>query len=114
MKILRLLTLVLLVNLSLIGQHQIATKQVTVIVTAHSVTLNWNASTSAVAGYRVYRGTVSGGPYTVQNTSLIVGTNYINLTVQPGAVYYYVVRAVDSSNVESIDSNQVQAVMPNP
>jgi hypothetical protein len=27
----------------------------------HSVTLTWNATTSTVAGYNVYRGTVSGG-----------------------------------------------------
>jgi fibronectin type 3 domain-containing protein len=32
--------------------------------------------------------------------------------VNDGAVYYYVVTAVNSSNIESADSNQVSATIP--
>ena len=42
-------------------------------VPAHSATLNWTASTSTVIGYDVYRGTVSGGPYTLLTPSPITG-----------------------------------------
>ncbi|MGB9072437.1 MAG: choice-of-anchor D domain-containing protein, partial [Terriglobales bacterium] len=43
----------------------------------HSVSLSWNASDSqGVVGYNVYRGGVSGGPYSKINTSLDAGTNY--------------------------------------
>jgi hypothetical protein len=81
---------------------------------AHSVTLNWTASTSTVSGYNVYRSSVSGGPYTKVNPSLDTTTQYVDSTVVAGQTYYYVVTSVDSSNVESTDSNQVSATIPTP
>src|SRR5207248_11624397 len=41
---------------------------------AHSVDLAWSASTSVVAGYNVYRGSTSGGPYTKINSTSLVTT----------------------------------------
>ena len=82
-------------------------------VTAHSVNLSWTASSSPnVAGYNVYRGTASGGPYTKVNSTPVSGTTYTDTTVQPGQTYYYVVTAVDTSNAESAYSSPVQAVVP--
>jgi hypothetical protein len=78
----------------------------------HSVALAWNASTSTVAGYNVYRSTVSGGPYTKINPSLVVVLSYTDSTVQSGATYFYVTTAVDSSGNESIYSNEVSASIP--
>jgi len=78
----------------------------------HSVALTWNASTSTVAGYNVYRGTVSGGPYTKINSSLVTVLNYTDSIVQNGITYYYVTTAVDSSGNESAYSNQVSAPIP--
>jgi hypothetical protein len=80
--------------------------------TAHSVGLAWNASTSTVAGYNVYRSTVSGGPYTKINLSLVAVLNYTDSTVQSGATYFYVTTAVDSIGNESTYSNEVSAVIP--
>jgi hypothetical protein len=81
----------------------------------HSVALSWTASTSPnVTGYNVYRSTVSGGPYTLVNSALIVGTSYTDTTVLAGQTYYYVATAMDSSNNESAYSNQAQAVVPSP
>jgi len=77
-----------------------------------SVALSWDASTSQVAGYNVYRGTVSGGPYTKINSGLDASTNYADASVQPGQTYYYVTTAVDSQGTESSYSNQAQAVIP--
>jgi hypothetical protein len=77
----------------------------------HSVALNWNASTSQVVGYRVYRGETAGGSYTALTSSLSALT-YTDSTVSAGTTYYYVVTAVDSSGVESSYSNQVTAVIP--
>jgi Abnormal spindle-like microcephaly-assoc'd, ASPM-SPD-2-Hydin len=79
---------------------------------SHSAALSWTASTSAVIGYNVYRGTASGGPYTKLNSSVISATNYTDSTVQAGQTYYYVVTAVNSSDVESVYSNQVSATIP--
>jgi len=81
--------------------------------TAHSVNLSWVASASAnVAGYNIYRGTASGGPYTKLNSTQVSGTTYTDSTVQPGQTYYYVATAVDSSNTESAEPSAVQAVVP--
>jgi hypothetical protein len=81
-------------------------------VVQHSVALTWNASTSTVSGYNVYRGAVSGGPYTKINPSLVTVLNYTDSTVQSGTTYYYVTTAVDSSGNESVFSNQVSATIP--
>jgi len=81
----------------------------------HAVSLNWNASTSPlVAGYNVYRGTTSGGPYTKLSSSLISGTTFADKTVVAGKTYYYVCTAVDTTNNESVDSNQASATVPSP
>jgi hypothetical protein len=80
----------------------------------HSVALSWDASTSQVVGYNIYRGVASGGPYTKLNTSSNASTVYTDNSVQSGQVYYYVTTAVDSSNVESSYSNQTTAVIPPP
>jgi len=78
----------------------------------HSVTLTWNASTSTVSGYNVYRSSVSGGPYTKMNSGLITSTTYLDSAVTSGQTYYYVVTSVNSSNVESANSAEVSAIVP--
>jgi fibronectin type 3 domain-containing protein len=84
------------------------------IVPPHSVSLNWDPSSSAnVSSYNVYRATTSGGPYSMLQTGL-VSTSFTDSNVQPGAVYYYVTTAVDTSQAESVHSNEVQAVIPSP
>jgi len=80
----------------------------------HIVNLNWAASTSTVAGYNVYRGTQSGGPYAKINSSLRTATNYGDNSVQSGQVYFYVATAVDSSSNESAYSGEVAAAVPSP
>lgn len=81
---------------------------------AHTVTLTWNDSGSGIAGYRVYRGTTTGGPYVGVNTSLIPATSYTDSSVTSGAKYYYVATAVDTSGNESAYSNEASATIPNP
>ena len=81
---------------------------------AHSVTVNWVASTSVVVGYNVYRTTQAGGPYTKLNSSPIGPTSYTDTTAQAGQTYFYVVTGVDANGVESGVSNQAQAVVPYP
>jgi len=82
---------------------------------SHSVTLNWIASTSTnVAGYYVYRGTQSGGPYTRLNGTPVAATTYTDSNVTAGTTYYYVVTAVDSTGAESAFSAQVSGTIPTP
>lgn len=80
----------------------------------YTVALSWTASTSAVSGYNVYRGTVSGGPYTKIDASMDTTTSYTDNSVQSGETYYYVTTAVDSAGMESGYSNQVSAQIPSP
>jgi fibronectin type 3 domain-containing protein len=77
-----------------------------------TVGLAWTASTSTVIGYNVYRGTVTGGPYTSKLTSSpVASTQFTDTGVHSGQTYYYVVTSVDSSNVESVYSGQASAVV---
>jgi hypothetical protein len=80
----------------------------------HKVSLQWNPSTSSgVVGYNLYRGTVSGGPYT-EISSRAASPTYLDSTVSAGQTYYYVVTAVDGVGTESVHSNQATAVVPTP
>jgi fibronectin type 3 domain-containing protein len=63
-------------------------------------------------GYDVYRGTTAGGPYTLLNSTAVPATTFTDTTGQVGQTYYYVVTAVDSSDVQSGYSNAVSATIP--
>jgi hypothetical protein len=78
----------------------------------HTVGLNWGASSSSVAGYNVYRSTVSGSSYAKVNSALLAGVSYSDGSVQSGQTYYYVATAVDGSGNESVYSNEVSAIIP--
>jgi len=82
------------------------------VVLAHTATGSWMASTSTVSGYNVYRGTVSGGPYTKVNGLLIGALTYGDTTVLSGQTYFYVTTSVDASGNESVFSNEATAVIP--
>jgi hypothetical protein len=82
-------------------------------VGAHSVALSWDASVSSgVVGYFVYRGNVSGGPYTKLNPAADASLNFTDPSVTSGQTYFYVVTAVDGSNDESGLSSEVSAQIP--
>lgn len=90
------------------GINFTATPQVT-----HTVALTWNASTSTVSGYNVYRSAVSGTGYAKINGSIPVTVlSYTDTAVLNGTTYYYVTTAVDSTGAESLYSNQATAVIP--
>jgi Abnormal spindle-like microcephaly-assoc'd, ASPM-SPD-2-Hydin/Protein of unknown function (DUF1573) len=79
----------------------------------HWATLTWVASNSSqVTGYNAYRATESGGSYTKVNTSLITATTYTDYGAQSGQTYYYVVTAVNSSNLESVYSTPASTTIP--
>jgi hypothetical protein len=78
----------------------------------HSVALAWDASAGSVVGYFVYRSSKPSGPYARLNTSSTPTTSYSDGSVTDGQTYYYVVTAVNSSNIESTDSNTASATIP--
>ncbi|MFH1032654.1 MAG: hypothetical protein V1767_08860 [Chloroflexota bacterium] len=81
---------------------------------AEQISLDWNDNTEPdIAGYNVYRGTVSGGPYSKINGSLVTSSNYTNIQLYGGGTYYYVVRAQDNGSAESGNSNEANATATN-
>jgi hypothetical protein len=80
------------------------------------VHMSWDASTQpvgvTVVGYNVFRGTATGGPYTLLNTSLVLQTSYIDTTTTSGTTYFYVVTAVDPDGIQSIFSSQLTVKAP--
>jgi hypothetical protein len=62
----------------------------------------------------MYVSQTSGGPYIKINPVLIVGLAYQDLNAVSGNTYFYVATAVDFSGDESVNSNEVSAVIPNP
>jgi len=78
------------------------------------VTLSWDASPSKVIGYQVYRGEVSGGPYTRLTTSAITALQFSDSDVDSGLEYFYVATSVDKLGTESLYSQQIAVTIPNP
>lgn len=82
-----------------------------------NINLSWIASTSSgVTGYNLYRGTVTGGPYTKVNTALITvvptaTTPYKDLSAVKGTSYFYRATAVAGTK-ESMFSNEAHAIAP--
>lgn len=75
-----------------------------------SLTLSWNASpTPGVNDYKVYRGTASGSYSTVFDLGK-VATSYVDPSITPGLVYYYVTSSLVTTNPaghqESTRSNE--------
>ncbi len=62
--------------------------------------------TGPASGYNLYRSTISGGPYTRINESLISENLYLDTGLTSGTAYYYVVVSVDNIGNESIYSNE--------
>ena len=81
--------------------------------TEHFIAVSWTYTQSAdtAVGFNVYRGTLSGGPYTKQNTTLIPVTTltYQDSNGTANTQYFYVVTAQDSNGFESVFSNQTSA-----
>ena len=82
------------------------------VMPVYTVGLSWSPSTSDVAGYNVYRGPATSGPFSKINPSLESATAYTDSSVSSGQTYYYVTTAVNSSNVESSPSSPAQAIIP--
>jgi hypothetical protein len=100
------------VNLSVSGSGSKTATPPPTNDSAHSVGLAWDASTSSVAGYHIYRGGSSGGPYNRISGSLVPSLTYKDTGVASGDHYYYVVTAVEADGTESAYSNEVAVDIP--
>jgi hypothetical protein len=95
-----------------------STTRVAVPQGAHSVDLQWNASTNTDAGiqHNILRGSTTGGAYSQVNSAGIICPTpggictYTDTSVLP-AVYFYVCEAVDVSGNHSGYSNEASATV---
>jgi fibronectin type 3 domain-containing protein len=79
------------------------------------VLLNWNDNSEPdFNGYNVYRSTTSGSGYVKLNSSLLDSSDYTDTNVVKETTYYYVVTAVDTAGLESVNSGEVSATPSNP
>jgi hypothetical protein len=78
---------------------------------SRSALVRWDASSSPVKGYFVYRSTQAGGPYGRLNATPIIAQTYTDPDVQTGRSYFFVVTAVDDTD-ESGFSEEVSVTIP--
>jgi len=78
----------------------------------HTVALSWAPAVSGVTGFKTYVSMVSGGPYVELGAMPSTTPSYTDSSVQSGHTYYYVITAVNSTNVESLYSNEATAIVP--
>jgi hypothetical protein len=85
----------------------------TLVFAQHSAILSWT-NLGSYTGNNVYRGTVSGGPYTKIATLTSPATTYTDNSVVALTTYYYVVSSTCTtcSPSESGFSNEVKAIIP--
>jgi fibronectin type 3 domain-containing protein len=75
--------------------------------TSDSLSLTWNQnSESDLAGYYIYRSTIEGGPYTLID---IIGPvkKYVDIGLDGGVTYFYVIGAFDEVPNNSPYSNEI-------
>lgn len=79
-------------------------------VVSNGVQLNWTANTEPdLAAYNVYRGTSASGTFTKITTVNTPTTQFLDTTAPVGATSFYYIKAVDTSQNESAQSNIASA-----
>lgn len=78
----------------------------------HSVVASWMPSTTPSVTYNVYRGTAADMETSSPlNPMPVAALTFTDTTVKGGTTYFYVVRSFDGIS-ESVNSNEVLAVIP--
>lgn len=76
------------------------------VVGLASVNLEW-ITTPTAENYEVFRSTTSGGPYSLIGSVVAPSVTYSDNTVVGGNSYFYVIQAINSSDVHSVNSSEV-------
>jgi subtilisin family serine protease len=76
-----------------------------------SAVISWTGIVNHIYldGYNVYQSTASGGPYTKANTATLSVSSFKITGLTPDTPYYFVVRSLDTPDIESPDSMEVTA-----
>lgn len=73
--------------------------------------LSWNASSTQGVVYRVYKGSISGGPYN-QIVGGLTKLTYTDKNIPTGTWYYVATAYLKQTKQESVYSNETKAVIP--
>lgn len=84
------------------------------VIAAHSAMVDWDASTSVVVGYNIYRNSAMDVSWTRLNSSPVTTNSYTDWDVKSGGFYLYAVKSVSAANVESSFPQASQATIPSP
>jgi len=84
------------------------------VIASHFAGLNWDASTSVVVGYNIYRNSATDLSWTRLNSSPVTTTSYTDWDVQSGEFYLYSVKSVSGANAESTFSRTSSVTIPSP
>jgi len=78
---------------------------------SENITICWTDNKETdIAGYNVYRSDEAGGPYDTKiNGSLLTGNTTTDINLYGGEMYHYVVQAIDTGNLSSVNSDEVSA-----
>jgi fibronectin type 3 domain-containing protein len=81
------------------------------VINLDKVSLVWQANAECdVTAYRIYRSMHQGAGYQMVGTTQ--GTNFNDAGLPENTTFYYVIRAVDSENLESVASTQISLTIP--
>jgi hypothetical protein len=78
----------------------------------HSVRLAWSPATSEITAYNVYRSESISGPFAKLQTVLAPNDQFVDVNIEAGGTYYYVVTSVGTNGMESADSIPAIAQVP--
>ena len=81
---------------------------------SHTVSLSWDASPGNVRGYNVYRSELSGGPFTRLTSNPLPNLEFVDTNVASGQEYFYVVTSINHGGHESVHSEEISVIIPNP
>jgi hypothetical protein len=85
---------------------------VTATVAGNAVVFAWDPNTEPdLAGYNVYQGTHTGGPYTKIGSVGVMATPTFTVTLSNNGTYYFVVSAFNLGGLESGYSNEVSKII---
>jgi hypothetical protein len=86
---------------------------VTSAVGINDVFVDWDANNEPdLAGYNIYRSTVSGSGFVKQNVTLLIASEYRDFTTVASTTYYYRATAVDQTGNESVPSAEATWAVP--
>jgi hypothetical protein len=79
------------------------------------ILLDWSDNHEVdLVGYNIYRSTTSGSGYVKLNSTPLTSSDYIDPNVSGNTIYYYIVTAIDTGNLESVPSAEVSAALSHP